>query len=101
MLQHSRSSSGAKESTDINALADEYLRLLIAECTKDKSINVTIKKNFDTTIGKISLVPQDIGSVLLNLYNNAFYAVNEKNRHCLTNTNQPIILSYQKDEYNG
>ncbi len=78
MLLHSRSSSGQKELTDINALADEYLRLSYHGLrAKDKSFNATIKTDFDNSIGKINIIPQDIGRVLLNLFNNAFYAVNE------------------------
>ena len=81
MLQHSRVSSGQKEATDINALADEYLRLayhgLVA---KDKTFNAEFKTDFDENIGKINIVPQDIGRVLLNLINNAFYAVNERKK---------------------
>ncbi|HEX4372225.1 MAG TPA: hypothetical protein VHZ50_02870, partial [Puia sp.] len=76
MLQHSRSSTGVKEPTDINALADEYLRLSYHGLrAKDKSFNATMKTDFDISIGKINIIPQDIGRVLLNLYNNAFYAV--------------------------
>ncbi|MGC4037003.1 MAG: tetratricopeptide repeat protein [Chitinophagaceae bacterium] len=79
MLQHSQSGKGQKEPTDINALADEYLRLSYhGVLAKDKSFNATIKTDFDSSIGKINIIPQDIGRVLLNLYNNAFYAVNEK-----------------------
>jgi two-component system, NtrC family, sensor kinase len=79
MLQHSRSSTGVKEPTDINALADEYLRLAYHGLrAKDKEFNAEIKTDFDDTIGKINIIPQDIGRVLLNLYNNAFYAVNER-----------------------
>ena len=79
MLQHSRSSTGVKEPTDINALADEYLRLAYHGFrAKDKSFNATLKTDFDNGIGKINIIPQDIGRVLLNLYNNAFYAVAEK-----------------------
>ena len=79
MLQHSRSSSGIKEPRDINALADEYLRLSYHGLrAKDKSFNAEMKTDFDETIGKIDIIPQDIGRVLLNLYNNAFYAVSEK-----------------------
>ncbi|MEP7374758.1 MAG: ATP-binding protein [Chitinophagaceae bacterium] len=75
MLQHSRSSSGVKEPTDINALCDEYLRLSYHGLrAKDKSFNATMKTDFDETIGDINIIPQDIGRVLLNLYNNAFYA---------------------------
>jgi signal transduction histidine kinase len=76
MLQHSRKSGGAKEPTDINALADEYLRLSYHGLrAKDSSFNATIKTDFDPSIGNISINPQDIGRVLLNLFNNAFYAV--------------------------
>ena len=83
MLQHSRSSSGKKEPTDINALADEYLRLAYHGMrAKDKSFNAIMKTDFDDSIGKINVVPQDIGRVILNLINNAFYAVNEKKRLC-------------------
>ncbi len=79
MLQHSRSSTGQKEPTDINALADEYLRLSYHGMkAKDKTVNATIKTDFDESIGKINIIPQDIGRVLLNLFNNAFYAVSEK-----------------------
>ncbi|MEO7049059.1 MAG: tetratricopeptide repeat protein [Ferruginibacter sp.] len=79
MLQHSRSSVGVKEPTDINALCDEYLRLSYHGLrAKDKSFNAIMKTDFDENIGKINIIPQDIGRVLLNLYNNAFYAVNEK-----------------------
>jgi C4-dicarboxylate-specific signal transduction histidine kinase len=83
MLQHSRSSSGVKEPTDINALCDEYLRLSYHGLrAKDKSFNANFKTDFDESIGKIEVVPQDIGRVLLNLYNNAFYAVHEKQKAC-------------------
>ncbi|HET9746024.1 MAG TPA: hypothetical protein VFP97_09940, partial [Chitinophagaceae bacterium] len=79
MLQHSRTSSGHKEPTDINALADEYLRLAYHGLrAKDKSFNSNIKTDFDSSIGKINVIPQDIGRVILNLINNAFYAVEEK-----------------------
>ncbi|KAA9041153.1 histidine kinase [Ginsengibacter hankyongi] len=79
MLQHSRESSGKKEPTDINALCDEYLRLSYHGLrSKDKGFNAEIKTGFDPSIGKINIVPQDIGRVLLNLFNNAFYAVNKR-----------------------
>jgi two-component system NtrC family sensor kinase len=81
MLQHSQSSTGQKEPTDINKLADEYLRLSYHGLrAKDKSFNATLKTDFDESIGNINIIPQDIGRVLLNLFNNAFYAVNEKNK---------------------
>ena len=79
MLQHSRSSSGTKELTDINALADEYLRLSYHGFrAKDKSFNAKFETDFDPSIGKLNVVPQDIGRALLNLINNAFYAVSVK-----------------------
>ena len=79
MLQHSRTSTGAKELTKINILADEYLRLAFQGLrAKDKNFNTTLQTDFDESVGNINIIPQDIGRVLLNLYNNAFYAVNEK-----------------------
>ena len=81
MLQHSRSSSGSKEPTDINALCDEYLRLSYHGLrAKDKSFNVTLKTDFDNSAGKLSVVPQDLGRAILNLLTNAFYAVNERKK---------------------
>ncbi len=81
MLEHSKASTGKKEPTDINKLADEYLRLSYHGLrAKDKSFNAEIKTDFDESIGKINIIPQDIGRVLFNLYNNAFYAVNERLR---------------------
>jgi two-component system NtrC family sensor kinase len=81
MLQHSRKSTGQKELTDINALADEYLRLSYHGLrAKDKSFNATMHTDFDNSIEKINIIPQDIGRVLLNLFNNAFYAVTEKKK---------------------
>ena len=79
MLQHSRINNGIKEPTDINALAEEYLRLAYHGLrAKDKSFNATLKTDFDPSIGQINAIPQDLGRVVLNLINNAFYAVNEK-----------------------
>ncbi|HKL32692.1 MAG TPA: HAMP domain-containing sensor histidine kinase [Tangfeifania sp.] len=76
MLMHSRSSSGQKEPTDINALCDEYLRLAYHGFrAKDKSFNADYKLELDESLPKIEVVPQDFGRVLLNLINNAFYAV--------------------------
>jgi signal transduction histidine kinase len=81
MLQHSRSSSAIKEPTDINKLADEYLRLAYHGLrAKDKSFNATLNTDFDESIGNINIIPQDIGRVILNLINNAFYAVDEKKK---------------------
>jgi two-component system NtrC family sensor kinase len=76
MLQHSRTNSGSKEQTDINTLADEYLRLAYHGLrAKDNSFNATLQTDFDPSIGKINIIPQDIGRVILNLITNAFYAV--------------------------
>ena len=73
MLMHSRTSTGLKEPTNINQLADEYLRLAYHGLrARDKSFNVTMKTHFDQNIPMVNLVPQDMGRVLLNLYNNAF-----------------------------
>jgi signal transduction histidine kinase len=79
MLQHSRSTKSIHQPVDVNALVDEYLRLSYHGIrAKDKSFNATLKTDFDKTIGKINVVPQDIGRVLLNLFNNAFYALSAK-----------------------
>jgi signal transduction histidine kinase len=81
MLQHSRSSTGIKEPTNINALADEYLRLAYHGLrAKDKSFNATMKTEYDDSIGNIYIIPQDIGRVILNLITNAFYSVTEKKK---------------------
>ncbi len=91
MLQHSRASTGKKELTDINALADEYLRLSYHGLrAKDKLFNADFKTDFDESIGKIEVTPQDIGRVLLNLYNNAFYSINEKKKQ-LNGTFEPLV----------
>jgi signal transduction histidine kinase len=81
MLQHSRSSAGSKEPTNITALADEYLRLAYHGMrAKDKSFNASIKTDFEPELPLVPVVAQDIGRVLLNLFNNAFYAVNERKK---------------------
>ena len=90
MLQHSRSSSGTKEPTDINVLADEYLRLAYHGLrAKDKSFNAELVTDFDEHIGNINIIPQDMGRVILNLITNAFYAVNEKYQK--DNNFKPIV----------
>jgi len=79
MLQHSRTSTGKKEPTDLNALADEYLRLAYHGLrAKDKNFNAKMVTDFDPAIGKVEVIPQDLGRVLLNLINNAFYAVTQR-----------------------
>ncbi|WP_461088335.1 ATP-binding protein [Spirosoma gilvum] len=81
MLEHSRTSSGQKEPTDLSALADEYLRIAYQGFrAKDKTFNAELKTNFDPDLPSIKVVPQDIGRVLLNLYNNAFYSVEQQAR---------------------
>jgi two-component system NtrC family sensor kinase len=81
MLQHSRASTSKKEPTDINALADEYLRLSYHGLrAKDKSFNAGMRTSFDETIGNVDAMAQDLGRVLLNLYNNSFYSVAEKKK---------------------
>jgi signal transduction histidine kinase len=97
MLQHSRTSSGQKEPTDINALADEYLRLAYHGLrAKDKSFNATMKTDFDETIGNINIIPQDIGRVVLNLINNAFYAVDEKKKQLGNGYDPTVSVSTKK-----
>jgi signal transduction histidine kinase len=97
MLQHSRSSSGVKELTGINALADEYLRLCYHGLrAKDKSFNATIKTDFDNAIGKILIIPQDIGRVLVNLINNAFYAVTEKRKEDIGGYEPTVTITTKK-----
>ncbi|RYY90861.1 MAG: two-component sensor histidine kinase [Chitinophagaceae bacterium] len=79
MLQHSRQNNGQKELTDVNALADEFLRLSYHGLrAKDKSFSALMETDFDPTVGKIELMPQEIGRVLLNIFNNAFYSVHQK-----------------------
>jgi signal transduction histidine kinase len=94
MLQHSRASSGHKEVTDINALCDEYLRLAYHGLrAKDKNFNAEIKTDFEKSIGKINVVQQEIGRVILNLINNAFYAVNEKQKENIPGYEPTVTVS--------
>ena len=79
MLQHSRASNGQREPTDLNALADEYLRLAYHGLrAKDKSFNCALETHFALNFPKISVVSQDISRVLLNLFNNGFYATQQR-----------------------
>ena len=98
MLQHSRSSSGIKEPTDLNALCDEYLRLSYHGLrAKDKSFNATIKTDFDENIGKINIIPQDFGRVILNLLTNAFYVVDEKKKSRIEGYEPTVSISTKKE----
>ena len=91
MLQHSRQNSGVKETIDINALTDEYLRLSYHGLrATNKNFNAALKTYFDPAAGKISIIPQDLGRVFLNLFNNAFYSVNEK-KISLNGTFEPTV----------
>ena len=94
MLQHSRTSSRQKEPTDINVLVDEYLRLAYHGLrAKDKTFNATTKTDFGENIGTVNIIPQDIGRVILNLINNAFYAVDEKKKQNLQEYKPAVSLS--------
>ncbi len=99
MMQHSRSSSGVKEPTDINALADEYLRLAYHGLrAKDKSFNATMVTEYDASIGAINIIPQDIGRVILNLITNAFYVVDEKKKQIGEGYEPTVTVSTIKNE---
>lgn len=92
MLQHSRSSTGQKEPTDLNAMVDEYVRLSYHGLrAKDKTFNATIDEQLDPAVGQVKVIPQDMGRTLLNIMNNAFYAVHEK-RGKSDNSYQPAIV---------
>ena len=92
MLQHSRSSNGVKEPTDINALADEYLRLAFHGLrAKDKTFNASMKTDFDEKLGKVNVIPQDLGRVILNLITNAFYVVTEKKQNGAAEDYEPSV----------
>ncbi len=98
MLQHSRMNAGQKEPTDINALADEYLRLSYHGLrAKDKSFNADFKLNPDERLGNINIMAQDIGRVILNLVNNAFYAVREKQKLALPSYRPVVKVSTRKE----
>jgi two-component system, NtrC family, sensor kinase len=79
MLQHSRKTTGTKEPADLNALVDEYLRLSYHGFrARDKNFNVILETHYDPSVGNVTMISQDIGRVLLNLFNNAFYSVDKK-----------------------
>ena len=97
MLEHSRASTGVKEPTDLNALADEYLRLAYHGLrAKDNSFNATMETHFDLDLPIIEVIPQDIGRVLLNLINNAFHAVNEKAKQGIEGYSPTVTISSRK-----
>ena len=101
MLQHSRISSGKKELTNINALADEYLRLAYHGLrAKDKSFNATMITDFDESIGNVEIIPQDIGRVILNLITNAFYVVDEKKKSGVKNYVPTVTVSTKNRDKN-
>ena len=79
MLEHTRGGDAEKKSTNINALVDEYFRLAYHSFrAKDKTFNVVMRTDFDPGVGEVNIVPQEIARVLLNLLNNAFYAVSAR-----------------------
>ncbi len=97
MLQHSRANTGKKELTDINALCDEYLRLAYhGYRAKDESFAAKFESNFDVSLPKIIVVPQDIGRVILNLINNASYAVNEKQKNVRDKYEPTVMVATRK-----
>ncbi|HMS32452.1 MAG TPA: ATP-binding protein [Ignavibacteria bacterium] len=99
MLQHSRSRSGVKEPTDINALADEYLRLAYHGLrAKDKSFNAKMETDFEERIGNVNVVPQEIGRVILNLITNAFYAVTAKKKEETKGYEPTVTVSTKKSD---
>ncbi|HET6722149.1 MAG TPA: ATP-binding protein [Chitinophagaceae bacterium] len=98
MLQHSQSSTGARESIDINALTGEYLRLAYHGLrAKDKSFNAVTKTSFDNSIDKVSVIPQDMGRVLLNLINNAYYTVTEKKKQIQNGYEPTVTVSTERN----
>lgn len=101
MLQHSQSSKGQKALTDINALCDEYLKLAYHGIrAKDKSFNAILKTDFDEGVGLVSIVPQDIGRVVLNLIGNAFYAVQHRKTQLIDGYEPMVSVSTKKIDDN-
>lgn len=97
MLQHSRASSNTKEPTDVNKLADEYLRLAYHGLrAKDRNFNAELETNFDPKLPPVNLVPQDIGRVLLNLFTNAFYATEQRKKLAAGNYSPVVKVSTAK-----
>jgi len=101
MLQHSQAGSGKKEPTDINTLADEYMRLAYHGLrSKDKLFNAELVTHFDTNLPKVNVIPQDMGRVMLNLFNNAFYAVNQKQKTAGANYKPEVMVSTSEEKNN-
>ncbi|MBD0377722.1 MAG: hypothetical protein ICV51_19100 [Flavisolibacter sp.] len=97
MLEHSRTGKAEKQAIDINALVEEYLRLSYHGFrAKDKDFNVRLQTDFDASIGEIAIIQQDISRVLLNLFNNAFYAVNEKKKQGKAGYEPTVSVSTKK-----
>ncbi|GAA4455852.1 hypothetical protein GCM10023189_24200 [Nibrella saemangeumensis] len=98
MLQHSKTSSGTKEPTDLNALANEYLRLAYQNLkAKDDSFTADLRLSLDPNLGLINVAPQDMGRVLLNLYNNAFYATQEQARKSMDGFQPQIEVTTHRE----
>ena len=99
MLQHSHANAGQREPRDLNALADEYLRVSYHGMrAKDNSFHAKLETVFDNSIGNIDIVPQEMGKVIVNLINNAFYAVNEKQKQNISGYEPTVILITAKHE---
>jgi len=99
MLQHSHANAGQRELRDINALADEYLRVSYHGMrAKDNSFHARLETVFDSSIGNVDIVPQEMGKVIVNLINNAFYAVNEKQKQNISGYEPTVILTTAKHE---
>jgi len=97
MLLHSRANSGNKELTDINTLCDEYLRLAYHGFrAKNKSFNAKVETQFDEKAGELNIIPQEIGRVILNLLNNAFYTVNEKSKQDIPGYEPMVTVSTKR-----
>ena len=100
MLQHARPATGKKKPADINQLTEEYLRLaFLGMRTKEKSFQADIKTEFDPSVGMVNVIPVDIGRVLLNLFNNAFYALNEKAKEAPGDYEPTILVKTIKKDH--
>ena len=99
MLQHSRTQGGILELTDLNELSEEYLKLAYHGFrTKHKSFHCNFQASYDKNVGRINLVPEDIGHTLVNLFNNAFFSMNEKMKLSANNYEPVLEISTEKKE---